>query len=172
MDAYERERYRGVMRLKAVSTEDFVNYKIPSMFLITSFCDFKCCHEGNFNESVCQNNSLVQQKTKDISLEYLYNSYINNPITKAIVVGGLEPFLQFKELYNLIKYFRDNGCEDDFVIYTGYYKEEIASDIESLKEFPNIIIKFGRYKPNEKEHFDEILGVKLASNNQYAERIS
>ena len=160
------------MKLKNVVLEDFVNYKIPSMFLITSFCDFKCCHEGNFNESVCQNNPLVQQKTKDISLEYLYNSYINNPITKAIVVGGLEPFLQFKELYDLIKYFRDNGCEDDFIIYTGYYKEEIIPEIETLKEFPNIIIKFGRYKPNEKEHYDEILGVKLASNNQYAERIS
>ena len=160
------------MKLKNIVLEDFVNYKTPSMFLITSFCDFKCCHEGNFDESVCQNNPLVQQKTKDISLEYLYNSYINNPITKAIVVGGLEPFLQFKELYNLIKYFRDNGCEDDFVIYTGYYKEEIASEIESLKEFRNIVVKFGRYKPNEKEHYDEVLGVKLASNNQYAERIS
>ena len=160
------------MKLKNIVLEDFVNYKTPSMFLITSFCDFKCCHEGNFDESVCQNNPLVQQKTKDISLEYLYNSYINNPITKAIVVGGLEPFLQFKELYNLIKYFRDNGCEDDFVIYTGYYKEEIASEIETLKEFHNIVIKFGRYKPNEKEHCDEVLGVKLASNNQYAERIS
>ena len=160
------------MRLKAVSTEDFVNYKKPSMFLITSFCDFKCCHEGNFDESVCQNNPLIQQKTKDISLEYLYNSYINNPITKAIVVGGLEPFLQFRELYDLIKYFRDNGCEDDFVIYTGYYKEEIIPEIETLKEFHNIIIKFGRYKPNEKEHYDDILRVKLASNNQYAEKIS
>ena len=160
------------MKLKNIVLEDFVNYKTPSMFLITSFCDFKCCHEGNFDESVCQNNPLVQQKTKDISLEYLYNSYINNPITKAIVVGGLEPFLQFRELYDLIKYFRDNGCEDDFVIYTGYYKEEIIPEIETLKEFHNIIIKFGRYKPNEKEHYDEILGVKLASNNQYAEKIS
>ena len=160
------------MKLKNIVLEDFVNYKTPSMFLITSFCDFKCCHEGNFDESICQNNPLVQQKTKDISLKYLYNSYINNPITKAIVVGGLEPFLQFKELYDLIKYFRDNGCEDDFVIYTGYYKEEIIPEIETLKEFHNIIIKFGRYKPNEKEHYDEILGVKLASNNQYAEKIS
>ena len=160
------------MKLKNIVLEDFVNYKTPSMFLITSFCDFKCCHEGNFDESVCQNNPLVQQKTKDISLEYLYNSYINNPITKAIVVGGLEPFLQFRELYDLIKYFRDNGCEDDFVIYTGYYKEEIIPEIETLKEFHNIIIKFGRYKPNEKEHYDEILGVKLASDNQYAEKIS
>ena len=160
------------MKLKNIVLEDFVNYKTPSMFLITSFCDFKCCHEGNFDESICQNNPLVQQKTKDISLKYLYNSYINNPITKAIVVGGLEPFLQFRELCDLIKYFRDNGCEDDFVIYTGYYKEEIIPEIETLKEFHNIIIKFGRYKPNEKEHYDKVLGVKLASNNQYAEKIS
>ena len=37
--------------------------------------------------------------------------------------------------------------------------------------FKNIIIKFGRYVPNQKEHYDEILGINLASSNQYAEVI-
>ena len=37
--------------------------------------------------------------------------------------------------------------------------------------FTNIIIKFGRYIPNQKPHYDEVLGVNLASDNQYAERI-
>ena len=38
--------------------------------------------------------------------------------------------------------------------------------------YSNIIIKFGRFIPNREPHFDEVLGVNLASNNQYAKRIS
>lgn len=58
------------------------------------------------------------------------------------------------------------------MVYTGYYKEEILEEIEQLKQYSNIIIKFGRYIPNEKKHYDEILGIDLASSNQYAEKIS
>ena len=35
-----------------------------------------------------------------------------------------------------------------------------------------IIIKYGRFIPNQQKHYDEILGVYLASDNQYAEKIS
>ena len=38
--------------------------------------------------------------------------------------------------------------------------------------FKNIIIKFGRYIPNRNNKYDEILGVTLASDNQFAEKIS
>ena len=37
--------------------------------------------------------------------------------------------------------------------------------------YDNIIIKFGRYIPNQQSHFDIVLGVNLASDNQYAERL-
>jgi hypothetical protein len=37
--------------------------------------------------------------------------------------------------------------------------------------FDNIVIKFGRYRPGQQKHFDEVLGVELASDNQYAKRI-
>ena len=57
-------------------------------------------------------------------------------------------------------------------IYTGYYKNEIQDQIDVLKLYPNIIVKFGRYIPNQSPHYDKILGVELASNNQYAEKIS
>jgi hypothetical protein len=40
-----------------------------------------------------------------------------------------------------------------------------------LKNFDNIIIKYGRFIPNQEQHYDETLGVNLASNNQYAERL-
>ena len=35
----------------------------------------------------------------------------------------------------------------------------------------NVIIKYGRFIPNEKSHWDEILQVNLASSNQFAEEL-
>lgn len=97
--------------------------------------------------------------------------YLNDGLEESIVFGGLEPLLQFNELVSLISKFREK-TEDDIVIYTGYYPSEIEKEIEILKKYKNIIIKFGRYIPNRKSRYDEILGVTLASDNQYAEKIS
>lgn len=57
---------------------------------------------------------------------------------------------------------------DDIVIYTGYMEEEIKDKVKWLSLYENIIIKFGRYIPNQEHHFDELLGVELVSPNQYA----
>ena len=160
------------IHLKGVIMEDFVNYAKPSIFLITCQCDWKCCHEANIPVSVCQNEPIVRQPTKEFLISSVYKAYIENEITKAIVIGGLEPFMQFNEILSLLKYFRENNCYDDFVIYTGYYKEEIEKEIEQLKKYSNVILKYGRYKPNTSSRFDDILKITLASDNQYAERIS
>ena len=160
------------MKIKGLVDEDFVNYKKPSMFIGVSKCNWKCCIEQHIDVSVCQNSSLANSKDIDISIEEIFDRYINNPITKSIVIGGLEPFLQFNDVVYLISTFRQRKCSDDFVIYTGYYYKEIESAIKILLEFENIIIKYGRFIPNQTKHFDEILGVYLASDNQYAEKIS
>ena len=158
------------MHIKEIRDEDFTSYKKPSMVIGFPSCNWKC--EKECGEHCCQNSALAQSPLIDIPIDTLIQRYINNPITKAIVIGGLEPMLQFDEVFDLIKYFRTNNCLDDFVIYTGYYKNEIEDKIEKLKEFPNIVIKFGRYIPNHEKHYDEVLGIYLVSNNQYAERIS
>lgn len=101
----------------------------------------------------------------------IVQSYLTNPLTEAIVFGGLEPMDQFDELFALIKLFR-KYTNDDIVIYTGYYKEEISEKIQILQKIPRITIKFGRYTPNRESHFDELLGVILSSDNQYSEKIS
>lgn len=161
------------MKLKGMLDEDFINYKKPSLFLITSICDWKCCTENGLDISVCQNQPIVNEKTITVSEDKIFKRYINNPITEAIVIGGLEPFDQYEEVYNLIYYFRIiKECDDTFVIYTGYYPCEIDGMVRMLSTFDNIIIKFGRYIPNKKRIFDKILGVELASDNQFALRIS
>ena len=85
--------------------------------------------------------------------------------------GGLEPLEQFDELCSFLEVLRGQfQCKDDVVIYTGYYFEEVPEWIQQLATYGNVIVKFGRYIPNQKHIFDEVLGVELASDNQYAER--
>lgn len=160
------------MLIKSIQDEDFVNYHKASMFIGNCYCDWKCCLEGHLPLETCQNHQIMAQPNIDCSDEIIYQRYIANPITTSIVIGGLEPFLQFEEMVSLIRYFRENGCNDDFVIYTGYYPNEIEDQIEELKQYKNIVIKFGRYIPNHQNHYDEVLGVSLVSNNQYGEKIS
>lgn len=155
------------MKIKGLVHEDFANYKKPSMFISIGTCDFKCARDGGFDASVCQNSALATAEEKDISNEQLVQWYLHNPITKAIVIGGMETFTRWEELKEFIAYFRKKS-EDDIVIYTGYYPNEVGKQLLELAQYDNIIIKFGRFIPNVDNRFDEVLGITLASNNQYA----
>jgi len=157
------------MIIKGIQDEDFVNYKKPSMFISFPSCTWKC--EKECGRKVCQNGTLATSPNIEISVESIVGRYMNNPITKAIVCGGLEVFDSWDDLQNLIIKLREK-TEDDIVIYTGYKKEEISYAIDWLHLFPNIIVKFGRFVPDQTSHYDKVLGVYLASDNQFAEKIS
>ena len=157
------------MHVKQIIFEDFVNYKKPSMFIGFSKCSFKCDKE--FGSCICQNSSLANSPSIEVSEKEIAERYISNPITSSIVCGGLEPFDTFEELINLITEIR-NLTDDDIVIYTGYKYEEIKDKINILKNFNNIIIKFGRYIPNSSKRYDDVLGIYLSSENQYALRLN
>lgn len=159
------------MVIKAILDEDFVNYKHPSMFICTSVCDFKCDRENG--APCCQNSELAMVQGRDVDDDQIIKRYLSNEITKAIVFGGLEPFDQYEELIKFINRLRTTyGCSDDVVIYTGYNPEELVGEIATMTHYQNIIVKFGRFLPNEQRHFDEVLGVYLASPNQFAEKVS
>lgn len=148
------------MRIKNLIEEDFVQYKLPSMFIGTCFCTFKC---GAKN---CQNSALANGRIIDIPDDDLILRYLNNPLTQSIVFGGLEPFDQFEELKWFLKRLRGKyGCKDPVVIYSGYTEEELADRYISD---PNLIVKVGRYLPDKPSKYDPLLGVTLASDNQYA----
>lgn len=157
------------MKIKGIVFEDFLNYKKPSLFIIFPYCNFKC--DKDCGLKVCQNSSLAKEKEIEYSIDKIIDNYIENDITKAIVCGGLEPMDSFDDLKELVGALRIK-TNDDIVIYTGYREEEIEDKVNNLKQFTNIIIKFGRYIPNDKGYYNDILGVNLASRNQYVKKIS
>lgn len=156
--------------IKGLIDEDFVNYKVPSMTIMFPRCNFKCEENGS---NYCQNSNLVKKDNIIISIDDLCKRYLQNPITESIVCQGLEPFDSFSDLFSLIKTLRMiYNCNDDIVIYTGYNKDEIEERISAISQYQNIIVKFGRFIPFQNSHYDEVLKVMLASDNQYGERIS
>lgn len=155
------------MLLKTFHDEDFNNYRLPSMILGFPYCTFKC------SECLCQNSILAKYENKECNVDELIQRYLNNHLTKAVVMGGLEPLDSFEDIKDFLNKLRwDYKCNDTVVIYTGYEREEIEDKIRLLSYYPNVIIKIGRYLPNQERHFDEVLGVYLASDNQYAVKIS
>ena len=168
------------MLVKGIIDEDFLNYKKPSMYIAMPKCSFKCDHECGC--SVCQNSSLAQQKSYHVYAGEIADRYLSNPITKAIVISGLEPFDSPTDLHMLVLALREvRNCNDDIVIYTGYTEYELTLDDTGrtmnatynwLKHYPNIYIKFGRFVPGQEPHYDEVLGVMLASDNQYGKKVS
>lgn len=158
------------MKLKNIIQEDFSNYKTCSMFLGFPSCNWKCEKDCG-KRGLCQNAALATSPTIEVDCQKVVETYLANPLSRAIVCGGLEPFDSEEDLLKLISEVRKYSL-DEVVIYTGYTKEELRYVIPKLQEYKNIIIKFGRFVPDQEPHYDEILGVSLASQNQYAERIS
>lgn len=160
------------MRTRGVIVEDFCNFKLPSLFISSISCDWKCCIEQGVGREICQNESIASSPIVDMSDVDILSLFTGSDITRAVVIGGLEPFLQFDEIDRLIALFRKSDVNCDFIIYTGYYPEEIKNKLDILSRHKNIVVKFGRYILNGKPIYDPVLGIELASDNQYARRIS
>lgn len=111
---------------------------------------------GNVGKELCQNSPLAKTPNKEIDVEKIVEDYMKNDLTSAIVFGGLEWFDQFLELLECIEAFRKK-TNDDIIVYTGYDKTEIEEYLMILKKFKNIIVKFGRFIPNQKTRYDKVL---------------
>lgn len=169
------------MLIKGVLFEDFVNYKEPVMYIAFPCCSFKCDKENGAR--YCQNWEVARQPDIEISAIDLIERYLSNPITKGVVLSGLEPFDTPQQVLDFVKTFRMLS-NDPIIIFTGYTEEELSAghyyndDYETNKinwellTTYGIIVKFGRFRPNEERHYDEVLGVYLASDNQYAKEFT
>lgn len=155
------------MKVKGIIDYDCTNYKLPCLTIEFPYCDFKCDKLNGCQ--VCQNSGLAAEPSIEISGEYVWNLYQQNPLTKAFCFQGLEPFDSYLDLLDLVMFIRiHKQCDDPIIIYTGYNEGEDWIVENSLRHYKNIIIKYGRFLMGHEPHYEDILGVKLASNNQYA----
>lgn len=166
MDECLGERRCNAVKIKGIIDEDFVNYKKPSMVVQFPKCSFKCDKECG--KQVCQNSALATAPAVEISVFDLIDRYLSNHITRAIVLAGLEPFDSIEDVFLILNHMRFNGHNDDIVIYTGYTEEEMEDFQTLFNMYDNLIIKYGRFIPGQTPHYDELLGIYLASDNQYA----
>ena len=165
------------MIIKGLIDEDFVNYKKAVMYIAFPKCSFKCDRENGVQ--LCQNCSLTRQPDIEVSELSVVERYLSNPITEGVVISGLEPFDTPIQLLKFIKAFRAETSEP-IIIYTGYTEDELENGYfydhnsdtnkslwEIIKGY-GVIVKFGRFRPGQEPHYDEVLGVNLISDNQYA----
>ena len=158
------------MTLKGIIDCDFTNYKEPVLTLEFPTCDFKCDRVNGCQ--VCQNSKLAAEPNIYVSEYTIWDLYKQNPLTKGFCCQGLEPFDSESSLLDFIDFTRAGmQCNDPIIIYTGYNKNEIQC-LDILNNYSNIIIKYGRYIMGQQPHYDKVLGVKLASDNQYAEKVT
>ena len=122
------------MLIKGFKDEDFVNYKKPSMFIGFPYCTFKCDKECG--KQVCQNSALANSQGIEISIISLIDRYMNNPITEAIVCGGLEPFDTYQQLLEFITELKKLPEFNEFKIFFLY--ESIDIDLEREAQKLNI----------------------------------
>lgn len=155
-----------------LNENDFINNRQPTFNIGAGIsCTFKCC---KCNPEICQNSPLATAPSIHTSIDKLIERYLHQSIAKSVTIQGLEPLDNLKQILWFIFKFR-KCSEDPIYLWTGYTAEECKDLIHLIKEkckWQNIIIKFGRYIPNQQPHYDPVLGIYLASDNQYAEKIS
>lgn len=153
------------MKIKGLTDINFTDYKLPSLYIATPYCSFKCDKECG--RAVCQNSALATEPVLSISNTTLIQIYQANPITQAFVFGGLEP-LDSSDLFDTIIELQVRAKPRRVVIYTGYTEAEVLAEHSQILSLSNLVIKYGRFVPDQPTHFDPVLGVNLASPNQYA----
>lgn len=150
------------------AVEVFQDYKKSALLLCTCFCDWKCCTESNHDKTMCQNSKLENSPNKEIPFNRILEMVERNSVIDAVIFGGLEPLIQINQVIQCIEYLRKHGVTKDILIYTGYYLEEIDEPVINRLSESNVILKCGRYIPDRPPKFDDVLGITLASDNQYS----
>lgn len=161
------------IELKGIIWEDMVNYKKICTTLMFPKCSFKCDKENNIQ--LCQNRGLAATPSQWHDIDDIMDTYVHTLLSEAIVLQGLEPLDSPIDVYTVAAALQRWKIDDDLIIYTGYnpHEDEVDNIVDSIAFLipGHLIIKWGRYIPNQEKHYDPVLGVYLASDNQYAEVI-
>ena len=116
------------MQIKGIMDECFSDYKKAAMYIAFPNCSFKCDQLNRC--SVCQNSKLAHEPDIDITKEEIIARYLKNPITKAVILSGLEPFDSILDLIAFVDAFRKES--DDDIVIENAIEQIKSSDLVSV----------------------------------------
>lgn len=118
------------------------------------------CHH---NCPGCFNQELQNQEYCTEDIDAIIAQVKDNSLNRGIILGGLEWTEQPEEMYQLVV----ESLQSDLkvILYTHLTEAEFSVRFTNMCHLP-IWIKFGEYKRDATEYYDEIHDVLLASPNQ------
>ena len=165
----KKNKQEVIMNYHDIKKVNMLNGDGLRVVLWVSGCNHYC--KNCFNPETWDANSglLFDENAMQEIREELSKGYC-----AGITFSGGDPLYprNRKKIKEIISEIKKDYPDKNMWLYTGYKYEEIKDKINILKKFNNIIIKFGRYIPNSSKRYDDVLGIYLSSENQYALRLN
>lgn len=146
-----------ILRISGVVEESIVDGPGIRFVVFTQGCHHKCdgCHNPHTHSVLGGYN---------LEIEKIIEQIRSNPLLDGVTISGGEPFIQAKQVYNLIK--RLKMFKYHILVYSGYKLEELIEMAKKDEAVKNILLAIdvlvdGRF---EKDKMDYTLKFRGSSN--------
>lgn len=118
------------LKLSGIVKESIVNGPGIRYVLFTQGCPHKCegCHNPQTHDYNCGSLTSIDEIVEDIN---------KNPLLKGITVSGGEPFMQAKQISQLIS--KLDRRKLDVLVYTGFEYEYLLSNSNDQNGYNSLI---------------------------------
>ena len=106
------------LRINNIIDESIVDGEGIRLVVFTQGCKLRCpfCHNPATHE---------MEAGEFVSLDFIRERWLKNPLLTGITISGGEPFLQVEAVYELVKMAKQDNLEVN--VYSGYTYESLTS---------------------------------------------
>ncbi|MCH4890037.1 radical SAM protein [Acidaminobacter sp. JC074] len=150
------------IRYKSITHERLEDAPFVGALVCALDCNIGC--KGCFNQSLKE--APIFYKKADEVLDEI----MSNPFNEGVILAGLEWSLQPSELMAMIKSCASKNIP--VIVYTGHKIETFLRRVPKIKNYPEVLIKYGAYDESKLSLTHEAYGVRLASTNQNIQSVA
>jgi len=150
------------IRYKSITHERVEDAPFVGALVCALDCNIGC--KGCFNQSL-KEAPIFYKKADEIMDEIM-----SNPFNEGVILAGLEWSLQPTELLALVKSATVRNMP--VIVYTGHDINTFLRRVPLIKQFTEVLVKYGAYDESKLSLTHEAYGIKLASTNQHIDSIA